>query len=150
MLGLAKEKVKLKRQPCEPANITSIKEAWYMLRCKTVSLILNPQLILWCAVTRRPCAGEPAFPSGDNLGANENGSAHAEAQQGSSQPQAPANGAANGVEHTTAADIAASYPVGKGVSDTVVLTALHNEIPLDQFTVPRLWYELKVRAFFAI
>ena len=98
-------------------------------------------------MTRRPCAGEPAFPSGDNLGANENGSAHAEAQGGSSQPQAPANGAANGVEHTTAADIAASYPVGKGVSDRVVLTALHNEIPLDQFTVPRLWYELKVRTF---
>lgn len=101
-------------------------------------------------MTRRPCAGEPAFPSGDNLGANENGSAHAEAQGGSSQPAAPANGAANGVEHTTAADVAASYPVGKGVSDTVVLTALHNEIPLDQFTVPRLWYELKVRTTLAV
>lgn len=108
---------------------------------------VHAELLLWCAVTRRPCAGEPAFPSGDNLGANENGSAHTEAQEGSSQPQAPANGAANGVEHTTAADIAASYPVGKGVSDKVVLTALHNEIPLDQFTVPRLWYELKVRKF---
>jgi len=61
-----------------------------------------------------------------------------------------ANGTANGAANGAANGVAGEFPTPSGakhgVSEEVVPTALQSEIPLDQFTVPRLWYELKVRA----
>lgn len=114
-----------------------------------------------CAVARRPCAGSPAFPAVP-LGANENSAfealdrlKHRHAAAGDSNHGAatsassgsangPANGAANGSANAAANGVANGG--GHGVSDEVVPTALRSNIPVDQFTVPRLWYELKVRS----
>lgn len=77
---------------------------------------------------------------------------HAAAAGGSPGPangpvNGPATGTANGAAHASANGAANGVANGgsHGVSEEVVPTALRATIPLDQFTVPRLWYELKVR-----
>jgi len=124
-------------------------------RCMWRSAPRSARVTLPCpcaAVVRRPCAGTPAFP----LATNENTMHHAyhehpkpahEAANGGAH--GAANGTANGAANGAANGVAGEFPTPSGakhdVSEEVVPTALQSEIPLDQFTVPRLWYELKVR-----